>query len=106
VTRLAWPLRPTVTGRLATVQTGSAEEVLQSAGLLLSTVRGERLAQPDYGRPDWTFDAVDVELVLQLLADAFPNVEVQVLRDVLDNAGDGWLQRVDLGLSTTVEGGS
>jgi hypothetical protein len=105
VTRLAWPLRPTVTGRLTTVQTGSPEEVLQSAGLLLSTVRGERLAQPDYGRPDWTFDAVDVEVALQLLADALPNVEVQVLRDVLDNAGDGWLQQVDLGLNTTVEGG-
>jgi hypothetical protein len=97
VTRLAWPPRVGVTGRLATVDAGSREEVLQSAALLLSTRQGERIAQPDYGRPEWTFSRPDVEELLALLSDAL-GVEVQVLRDELEQDQDGWLQRVTVGM--------
>ena len=46
------PLALTITGRMATVEQGSAAELGQSVGLLLDTRPGERRSVPGYGLPD------------------------------------------------------
>lgn len=49
---LAWPVRRTPRGDLATVTVGSDEHVLQQARLVVATRRGERTTVPDFGIGD------------------------------------------------------
>jgi predicted component of type VI protein secretion system len=59
--RLAFPLRVTTTGGLATLVQDSPREVAQSVALLLATRPGERRSVPDYGTPDPLFGGIDIE---------------------------------------------
>lgn len=52
---LRLPLTVGPTGRLATVEADSVEDVAQSLGVLAATRVGERLSVPQYGSPEQLF---------------------------------------------------
>lgn len=57
----AWPVRLDTAGRLATVEYGSDEHARQAAGLIATTTRGERIAQPTAGVPT-TIGEPDIDI--------------------------------------------
>ncbi|MBO9713892.1 GPW/gp25 family protein [Sphingomonas sp.] len=51
MTRMAYPFRPSASGRSVTVEDGSPEHVRQMLMLLILTIPGERVMRPDLGSP-------------------------------------------------------
>lgn len=51
MTRLAYPFRPSASGRSVVVEDGSPEHVRQMLTLLVLTIPGERLMRPELGSP-------------------------------------------------------
>lgn len=51
MTRLAYPFRPSASGRSVVVEDGSPEHVRQMLTLLILTIPGERVMRPELGSP-------------------------------------------------------
>lgn len=75
------PLTLTTTGKLATVEQGSAAELGQSVGLLIDTRPGERRSVPGYGLPDQR--------------GSLSNSDVRDIQDDIDAAIRAWEPRAD-----------
>lgn len=73
---LALPIRVTASGALATVDQDGAEDVAQSAALLLNTRPGERRSVPDYGLPDPLFGQLDISDVVERITTWEPRADL------------------------------
>jgi phage baseplate assembly protein W len=64
---LALPIKVTASGRLATVEQDSVDDISQSVALLIDTRPGDRRSVEEYGIPDPVFGGVDVDEVTELI---------------------------------------
>lgn len=87
---LAFPIRVTGSGALATVDKDSTADVVQSVGLLLDTRPGERRSVPEYGLPDPVFGGLNVTELAQLITEWEPRADLttveQLAQGVIDAA--------------------
>jgi hypothetical protein len=84
---LAFPFRLDRTGRIATVEQDSEDDIAQQLAMLILTRPEERPLTPGYGTPDPAFEGFD-PLLLAAAAEEFgPDVEIEDIT-VLDR-GDG-----------------
>jgi phage baseplate assembly protein W len=78
VPHLALPLALGENGSFNTVAQDTVEEVAQSVGVLLGTVKGERVMVPDYGVDDPTFSEPNTNEIAQIVAQWEPRAAVVV----------------------------
>ena len=57
IPHLALPLRVDATGRLATVEQDSADEIAQNVAVILATAEGSRVEVPEFGVPRVEFSS-------------------------------------------------
>lgn len=87
---LAFPIRVTGRGVLATVEQDSEADIAQSVALLLDTRPSERRSVPDYGLPDPVFGGLDVAEVVEVISTWEERAEEldieQIAQGVIDSA--------------------
>ena len=68
-----------VGGMPATIEQDTPEEIEQSVRVLLKTERGERIEVPEYGVPEWAFEAgEDLGEVMAAIARWEPRAAAQI----------------------------
>lgn len=90
---LRLPLTLTADGTFRTVEEDSIEEIVQNVAVVLRTRLGERLATPDFGTPDPTFQGLDPAVVLDQIRDVEPRADVEIVAQAITAAG---LQALDV----------
>lgn len=85
---LAFPIRVTAGGGLATVEQDSTADIVQSVALLLDTRPDERRSVPEYGLPDPVFGGLNVTQLSQLIAVWEPRADLTTIEQLAQGVVD------------------
>lgn len=85
VPHFALPFRLDPTGRFATVEQDSPEELAQCVAVCLTTPQGSRVEVPDYGSPRTDFHVPPPESIVDAVHEWEPRVDLHV--DVIQRLG-------------------
>lgn len=78
VPHFALPFRLDATGRFATVDQDSPEELAQCVAVCLTTPEGSRVEVPDYGSPRTDFNVPPPETIAAAVREWEPRVDIDV----------------------------